>query len=74
MEWLDKQLTIVYDLNEPFSTFIKYIEDIIETVKAVDYPYTTLQIVNKAFNTINKANMNLEGCREWKYKLDTDKT
>ena len=73
-EKLDKAFNEQYDANEPFRTFIKRVKDAMETVEAVHCPCEPSQIVNKSFNTINRANTHPEWCREWKHKSSTDKT
>jgi len=45
-----------------------------EMAEAASCPYTTSQIVNKAFNIINKSNTYPEGCRKWKHKVANNKT
>ena len=74
IENLDKQLAEPFDSSEPFGTFIKRIEDIMEIAEAAGCAYTPAQITSKAFNLICKAQVFPEGCREWKRKANTDKT
>ena len=74
VEKIDKTLTKPYDANEPFGSFVKKVEDAMEIAEAAGCPYTPQQIVAKTFNTINKANVYPEGCREWKRKAPADKS
>lgn len=74
VERLDKELTEAFDPNEPFGSFISRVETVIETAEAANCPYTTSQIVSKAFNAINKSNAYPEGCREWKRKAANEKS
>ena len=74
VERLETILTEPYDPNEPFGSFVSRIETVMETAEAAGCLYTTSQIVNKAFNVINKSNAYPEGCREWKRKAPGDKT
>lgn len=74
VEALDKQLAEPFDPNEPFSTFVKRIEDIMEVAEAAGCAYTPAQITSKAFSLINKSQAYPEGCREWKRKSNADKT
>ena len=74
IEDLDKQLAEPYDPNEPFGTFVKRIEDIMEVAEAAGCAYTHDQITSKAFNLISKSQAYPEGCREWKRKATENKT
>ena len=55
IEKLDKQLEEPFDPSEPFGTFIKRIEDIMEVAEVAGYAYTPNQIIHKAFNLIEKS-------------------
>ena len=55
LEQVEKSLNTPFDPIEPFSTFIKRVEDIMDLAEAVGVLYTTNQIVNEAFNLITKA-------------------
>ena len=47
VEDLEKQLTESFDSNEPFGTFVKRVEDIMEVSEAAGFPYTLEQITSK---------------------------
>ena len=66
VELLDEQLAEPYDPIEPFGTFVKRIEDMIEIAEAAGCAHTLEQIASKAFNLINKSQACPEGCREYK--------
>ena len=64
VEDLEKQLTELFDPNEPFGTFVKRVEDIMEVSEATGCPYIPEQITSKAFNLISKSQAYPKGCRE----------
>ena len=55
LEQAEKNLNAPFDLLEPFSLFVKRIEDIIDIAEAARAPYADPQIVSKAFYAIQKA-------------------
>ena len=61
---LDKQLAEPCNPNEPFRTFVKRIEDIIEIAEVAGCAYAPEQVTSKAFNLISKSQAYPEGCRE----------
>ena len=64
IEDLDKQLAEPCNPNEPFGTFVKRIEDIIEIAEAAGCGCAPEQITSKEFNLISKSQAYSKGCHE----------
>ena len=74
LEANEKTLTQEFDVTEPFSMFIRRIEDCMDLAEAAGAPYTDRQIATKAFNSIIKADLLHDGVKDWRRKASTDKT
>ena len=74
LEQAELQMSSPFDPNEPFGIFVDKIEDCVDLAEAAGAPYTTAQIVQKAFNAISKAQCYPEGTRDWRRKPAADKT
>ena len=74
LETNEKTLTQDFDITEPFSMFVRRIEDCMDLAEAAGAPCTDRQITTKAFNSIIKADLFHDGAREWRRKPNTDKT
>ena len=61
MEQVELKISSPFDPNDPFGIFINKIEDCVDLAEAAGAPYTNVQIVQKAFNTISKAQSYPEG-------------
>ena len=55
LEEAEKVLNTPFDPIEPFSIFVKRVEDTMDLAEATGAPYIANQIVNKTFNLIIKA-------------------
>ena len=74
LELNDKRMNTPYNGELPFGVFVKQIEDAVEMADAGEEPYTSKQIVNKAYNLLLKSGAYTLGCREWEAKPEADKT
>ena len=63
-----------YDCNLPIETFFDQIEDAVEFASAGNAPFTPIQVVNTAFNTIASTGMFQDDCKLWKRKPAAQKT
>ena len=63
-----------YDPNQPIETFYSQIEDAMDYADAGRSAYTAAQVVTNAYSLISNTGMFPESCREWRRKLEADKT
>ena len=63
-----------YDPNQPIETFYSQIEDAMDYADAGRSAYTAAQVVTNAYSLIFSTGMFPESCREWRRKIEADKT
>ena len=63
-----------FDPIEPFSNYIKSVEDAMRSAEVAGCPYMPEQVVTKAYNQIYKAECLSLGYREQKKKLLSERT
>ena len=64
LEQVEHKMSSPFDSNETFGIFADKIEDCVDFAEAAGAPYTTTQIVQKAFNAISKAQCYSEDTRD----------
>jgi hypothetical protein len=67
-------------MNEPFDAtlsidlFFHKIDDCIQYATDGDVAFTAAQILQSAYHAVNSCGLYIDGCKEWRKKLETDKT
>ena len=75
LEDAEKVLNEAFNPNEPFGIFAYTIEDAVDVAEAAGCPFTTEQIINKALNSILKAQALPDiAIRDWRQKPSAEKT
>ena len=70
----DERLKKPYDPNLPFETLVDQIENAVDFAAAGKAPYSTIQIVNAAYNLIFSTGAFTEYCREWRATPEASKS
>ena len=67
------RIKIPYDVNLPIETFFDQIEVTVEFAGAGNSPFTSVQVVNTAYNVIFSTGIFNDNCKIWKRKPITEK-
>ena len=72
LETNDVKMKEPWDPNQPFEQLVKQIQDAIDMADHAGVPYTPQQIVNVAYNLVERTGMFEIDCRVWREREATD--
>ena len=70
----DERMRTAYDATEPIETLYNQIENAVDIAEAGKQPYTTPQILTRAYNLILQTGLMDDACSDWDDKAQTSKT